>query len=126
MARSRAERGSAKQPTLELVIPFEITAAERLELHLAIMSVTDEWWARARVRAESADVAAAFDTLAARIAANDRRGATRAIWAARGALRLYRQVGRDDIRGIVELEGMSLALDHAERLARETGSSKSS
>jgi hypothetical protein len=119
-ARKRASHGSAKRPSLELVVPFDITAAERVELHAAILSVTDEWWVQTPVRFESADVAAAFDTLSARIAANDRLGAERAIWAARSAVRRYREVEWGDAAPTVELEAMSLALEHAERLARDS------
>jgi hypothetical protein len=104
----------------ESVSPFAISAEERNELRTALMFATGTRSMRALGRRPSAwYVAVAFETLTARIAANDRLGALRAIGLARSALRRCRERSASGGATAVELEAMSLALDHAERLALE-------
>jgi hypothetical protein len=104
----------------ESLSPFAISAEERKELQTALRFATGERSMRSLGRRPSAwNVAVAFETLRARVAANDRVGALRAIGLARSALRQC--PGRNGSGGAtaVELAAMLLALEHAERLALE-------
>jgi hypothetical protein len=105
--------------------PLAISDDERTDLQAALRFAAREWstlaleWStRAiewRVRAEA--VATAFEGLAARIEANDRRSTKRAIAPARAVLHHCRPLIGADARAMVALEALSLALEHAERLA---------
>jgi hypothetical protein len=74
---------------------------------------------------EAADrVATAFETLAARVEANDRIGAERALLAADAAIQRYRKLAaRDGGASTADLEALMLTLDHATALVEERGRS---
>jgi hypothetical protein len=115
-------------PSHSATEPLAMSDDERTDLQAALRFAAHEWSTRAlesstralewRVRAEA--VAAAFEALAARIEANDRRSTERAIAPARAVLHHCRPLIRADARAMVALEALSLALEHAERLARDS------
>jgi hypothetical protein len=67
-------------------------------------------------RSGAAPIVDALDELANRIERNDRSGAHRSIETVRSALRRYRAVAPSDVIGALQLETVSLTLDHVELL----------
>jgi hypothetical protein len=111
-------------PQEDVVVPFAISAEQRSELTAALIFATRESSLNLLARSDAAaDVTTAFASVAARVTANDRRGAQRAIETARAALRRYREVAASELAESIELEAMALALDHAEQLTGESPAS---
>lgn len=105
-------------PEQEVVVPFAISNAQRATLTGALRFAARDAALQALGESEArARVVAAFARVTERVDANDRSGARRAIVAARDALRLYRERAGPDLSALIEVESMSLALDHAELLA---------
>ena len=107
-------------PEQELVVPFAISNAQRATLTGALRFAARDAALQALAESDArARVVAAFARVAERVEANDRSGARRAILSARDALRSYRELAVSDLSVLLELESMSLALDHAELLAAD-------
>ena len=100
-------------------VRFVVSAADRAQLGAALAFAADHSMRALERRAAAERVTAAFESLAARVEADDRRGAERAIAAVRKALNEYRElVGPDDAGASLDLDAMTLALDHATAAAR--------
>ncbi len=107
-------------------VRFVVSAEGRKLLGAALAFATDHSMRALERRAAAERVTAAFESLAARVEADDRRGAERAITAVRKALNDYRElVGSDDAGATVELDAMTLALDHATEAARREAAPRS-
>ena len=107
-------------PEQEVVVPFAIGSEQRASLTGALRFAARDAALQAFAESDArAQVVAAFARLSERVEANDRSGARRAIVAAREALRLYRERAGSDLSVLLEVESMSLALDHADLLAAD-------
>ncbi len=114
----------ALAPDQEVIIPFAIDDAQRTTLAGVLRSAArGESVSALAHRDAQARVVAAFERVSERVAQNDRGGARRAIGAAREALRAYGERAPSDLGALLELEALSLALDHAELLAGDTPAS---
>ena len=108
----------AVAPEREVIVPFAIDDAQRTTLTSVLRSATrDEALGALVDRDARARLVTAFERLTERVANNDQLGAQRAIPAAREALRAYGSLAPSDLGALLELEALSLALDHAEILA---------
>jgi hypothetical protein len=100
---------------------FSVGAEERGQLGAAL-TFAREHSLRTLERRDAADrVAAAFKTLAARVDANDRIGAERALGVARKEVDRYRRLAGDDGSSAADLDALTLTLDHATALVEERG-----
>jgi hypothetical protein len=107
-------------PEQEIVVPFAISNAQRATLTGALRFAARDAALQAMAESDArAQVVAAFARLAERVDANDRSAARRAIVAARELLRLYGERAGSDLSVLLEVESLSLALDHAELLAAD-------
>ena len=114
----------ALAPEREVFVPFAIDDAQRMTLTSVLRSATrDEALGALVDRDARARLVAAFERLTERVANNDRGGAQRAIPAAREALRAYVALAPSNLGALLELEALSLALDHAEMLAGDAPAS---
>src|SRR5918999_5931005 len=114
----------ALAPVQETIVPFAIDDAQRTTLTSVLRSAANADSPSALAdRDARSGVLAAFERLSERVAQNDRGGARRAIGAAREALRAYGERAPSDLGALLELEALSLALDHAELLAGDAPSS---
>jgi hypothetical protein len=126
--------GCADQPTqlsdrvLKAVrTPFGVSAEERGQLGAALTFARQHSLRGLELRAAAERVAVAFEALAARVEADDRIGAERALGVARKEVDRYRALaGADDRATAVHLEALTLTLDHATALVEERGSSAES
>ena len=108
----------ALAPEQQVIVPFAIDDAQRATLTSVLraaargelQSAFTDGDARARVLAE-------FERLSERVAQNDRDGARRAIQTARAALHAFGERTPPDPGVLLELEALTLALDHTEMLA---------
>jgi hypothetical protein len=101
---------------------FSVGAEERGRLGAAL-AFAREHSLRGLERRQSAErVAAAFEALAARVEANDRIGAERALDAARKEVDRYRKLAGDGGSSAADLEALTLTLDHATALVEDRGS----
>jgi hypothetical protein len=107
-------------------VRFVVSAEDRRLLGAALAFATDHSMRALERRAAAERVTAAFESLAARVEADDRRGAERAIGAVRKAISDYRDlVGPDDSGAVLHLDAMTLALDHATEAARREAAPRS-
>ena len=97
---------------------FAIGDTQRAELVAAIrFAMGDQSMSGLADRTSATAIAGALDDLANRIERNDRSGAHRSIETVRSALRRYRASAPSDVIGALQLETVSLTLDHVELLA---------
>jgi hypothetical protein len=100
------------------VLPFAIAEEQRTALIAAVRFATrGEVLAVLDDQNDATGIATAFTRLADRIADNDLNGARRALDAARAALNGYRRRSSGGSAGSIEIEMMSLTLEHVALLA---------
>jgi hypothetical protein len=119
-------RATASAAARDVNMSFAMSAEERGQLGAAL-AFARESAIRGLQRPDAGDrVAAAFATLAERVEADDRAGATRALAAARTAVQQYREHAGSDVGAAdADLEAMTLTLDRATALVQEGATSTS-
>jgi hypothetical protein len=101
---------------------FGVSAEVRGQLGAALMFAREHSLRGLERRAIADRVAAAFEALAARVAANDRNGAERALGVARKEIERYRKLAAgDNGASAADLDALTLTLDHATALVEERG-----
>jgi hypothetical protein len=103
---------------------FTAGAEVRGQLGAALIFAREQSLRGLERRAAAERVAARLEALAARIEANDRIGAARALADARKTIEEYRRLAvRDGGASAADLDALTLTLDHATALVEERGSS---
>ncbi len=103
---------------------FAVGAEAREQLGAALIFAREQAVRGLEQRDAAERVTAAFETLAARVEANDRVGAERALAAARKAMDEYQKLAtRDGGASAADLEALTLTLDHATELVEQRASS---
>ena len=98
---------------------FGVSASARGELGAALHFMRDQSERALKQRNAAARVARAFATLAARVEGDDRRGAERALAAARSEIARYRELVGNNDEAAADLEAMSITLDRASALVAD-------
>ena len=108
-------------PRPEIIVSFSISEEQRAALSAALAFVSRPESVNALADREgAARIGAALAGLADRVARNDRRGARLSLDAARSALAAYRERAPVDVAGLLEIETMSLALEHVALLISDS------
>jgi hypothetical protein len=116
----------APTSTAEARQSLDLSADDRRRLHAALLFARDQAMLGLERRDPADRVAAALVTLAERAEQDDRVGVERAMAVARSAVERYRDLaGSSDDAAAVDLEAITLTLDQAAELARESKAGRS-
>jgi len=98
-------------------VPFAISREERKRLGAALVFAREQASRSLERHAAAEHVAATVDALAARVLADDRLGAERELAEARRAVDEYRELVTTDDAVLLDLDVVTLVLDHAKHAA---------